>query len=705
MTKDFTLLENQLPAEWCYVPVNGKKQPVDMHTGRLMDDWQKSAFKISDFAGSPYVKAIGVLTGVASHGLLCVDIDSRNGRTLLESIAGKLLSDFPDTVACTSGKESSQKRFYRVPDEACWSELRTSRKGGLDILWNGSQAVIAGEHPTTGSYYWLEGCSPSDTVVADAPDWLIEALVNYLKPKPKNRKLLQVFDNREDKQRSFARRKQGIARGYSENIQVARRALQQLNPDDHERYEPWLKVGMCLHSVDDSLLDDWIDWSSYMSNFDEEECIAKWDSFSDCDAFLEKTGRKGLGLGTLLAMTSSKHQERGLSAELVGAIKDKEKGNLALINYLRTWDIRFNELKRRVEIDGEVLKYDPRFFYLRFAEMTGLSINRELVSDALVCVAQERAYNPVADYLESVLPLATETEPVADNELARWFGLDSNDSVSLGLLRVHLRACSMRGMNPGSKMDSVLILSGAMGLRKSSVIKMLPPDESWYDETTRLDIDNKDTLSSMNSAWHFELSEVEKLTATRESSVLKAWVTRSADKYVEKYESVVTEHPRRTCLWGTTNAGSFLNDPTGSRRYWITFVVNPCDTNGLRENRDRLWAHSLSEALNGLPYFLDPTDDLMIEAAKRGSNATLTDPWQEKLEKLLSDKHESGDFLSTQNLFALIDRGCPYDWVDATELQTLELHTPLDARRLANAMNALGWRSHRTSKERGYIKL
>jgi hypothetical protein len=706
MTNDFTQLEGFIPAEWSLVPVDGQKRPIDPNAPKGFPGWQKSRLKLSDLLPSqPHVKALGVMTGMPSGGLLSIDIDSDNGRILLEKITGKTLADLPITIGCTSGKEGSFKLFFDVPESASRGDLRTLHLPGLDLLWNGCQAVIVGEHPTTGRYQWLEGCSPSETGVAEAPDWLVESLVNYLKHKSTNKTQLRALGNRNQDKKSMGRRKCELINGYSKNIHVARQALQRLNPDDHERYEPWLKVGMCLHSVDDSLLGAWIDWSSYMSNFDEQECIAKWDSFSDCDAYLEKTGRKGLGLGTLLSMTSSGHQGSSLPDELVRLIKDKEKGNLALVNYLRTWNIRFNELKRRVEIDGEVLKYDPRYFYLRFAEVTGLSISRELARDALVTVAQERAFNPVADYLESVLPQVTQTEPVSDNELARWFGLDSNDSVSIGLLRVHLRACAMRGMNPGSKMDSVLILSGAMGLRKSTAIKMLPPDGSWYDETTRLDIDNKDTLSSMNSVWTFELSEIEKLTATRESSVLKAWTTRTSDNYVEKYESVVTEHPRRTCLWGTTNAGSFLNDPTGSRRYWIAFVVNPCDTTSLSENRDRLWAHCLSEALEGMPYFLNPTDTLMVEASRRGSNATLTDPWQEKLEGILSDKHQTGDFLSTQNLFALIDCNQIVNHEDLSDLQTLERHTPLDARRLANAMNALGWRSYRTSKERGYIKL
>ena len=704
MTIDYTQLEGRIPAEWKIVPNNGKKQPINLDTGKGFKGWQNSNLKLEDIKASPkHVRAIGVRTGRASDGLLVIDIDSEKGRTLLEQIIGRPMSEIPKTIACTSGKPGTYKCFLRVRDQGSRNRLRTARLDGVDILWDGCQAVLTGEHPTTGSYKWEEGCSPSETSLADAPNWLVDALVEHLIASRRvgNVDILRV--SKHSKKGSSSKTKI-IGRQKETDIKLARKALQSIDPTKNERYEPWLKVGMCLHSVDSSLLENWIGWSSHMKNFDEQECRLKWASFSDCDTYFEKTGRQGLGIGTLLTMANSGQRERPISHDLATLLKDKEKIHMALLGFLRTWNIRLNELKRRVEIDGEILPYDPRYFYLHFADITGLSINRELARDALITVAQENAYNPIEEYLKSVLPLAEESAPVSDEELASWFGLNVLDSVSIGLLRVHLRACAVRGINPGSKMDSVLILSGSMGLRKSSVIKMLSPDESWYDETTRLDIDSKDTLSAMNSAWHFEFSEVEKITATRDSALLKAFVSRTVDKYVEKWESVVTEHPRRACLWGTTNSGSFLNDPTGSRRYWIAFVVKACDTEGLRVNRDRLWAHSLSEALQGLPYFLDPTDSLMIEASKRGSNATLTDPWQELLEGLLADKYKSGEFLSTQNLFALIDRGSPYNWDGGGERQTLDAHNLHDARRLANAMNALGWRSHRTKNSRGYIK-
>lgn len=705
MSINYTLLGGDIPASWRLVPVNGRKCPVNPVTGLPLHDWTKLTLDASSFPfDSSHVKAIGVLTGPASRGLLAVDIDSSVGQELLESMTGKKLEEFPLTIACTSGKPSSQKRFYQVSDENLWDKLRTIKKKGLDILWKRCQAVLCGEHPETGSYQWLAGCSPMDCEVAEAPDWLISSLIDFReKPNTRVAESLkhQILPHMQAKPKALwgSNHKTDV-----QEIALARQALGRLKPTSHESYNSWLKVGMCLHSVSPSLLEDWIQWSSTMSNFDEDECLQKWSTFTDCHSYFDKTGRPGVGLGTLLSMRPF-GATNAVNQQLIDAVHDKRTCNSALLQYLRSWkNIRFNELKRRVEINGEMLSADPKYFYLYLADHAGIAVRSELARDVLVTVAHENPFNPVAEYLHGVLPLASEVPSVSDQELALWFGLDYADDVSVGLLRVHLRACALRGLNPGSKMDSVLILSGAMGLRKSSIIKALPPNESWYDETTRMDIDNKDTLSAMNSTWIFELSEIEKLTATRESSALKAWVTRATDKYVEKYETVTTEHQRRTCLWGTTNAGAFLNDPTGSRRYWICYVRFLCNVDSLMENRDRLWAHSLQEALDGLPSYLNPDDKLMIDANVRGGNATFVDPWQDLLETKLEGL-PAGTFMSTQKLFAMIDMPTLCGPIGGEDIQSLGQHNGLDSRRLASAMNAIGWQSKRTAKHRGYLKL
>jgi len=331
MSIKFTQLAEYIPVSWSLVPVNGHKQPVDPDTGGGLQQWQKSSFDFIDFpATSPYVKAVGVLTGPASGGLLVVDIDSAAGQELLQSMTGRQLEEFPRTIACTSGKPSTHKRFYQVSDESLWCKLRTIKQKGLDILWKGCQAVLCGEHPETGSYQWLAGCSPMECELQEAPDWLVSSLINFkaqgrphgggsfkhsvLTSKQPRRQMPCVANSQADTQ----------------SIVLARQGLARWNPASHESYHSWLSVGMMLHSASPSLLEDWIQWSSLMSNFDEDECRQKWNTFTDCHSYYEKTGRPGLGLGTLLSMGSS-GPSSATNKELIDAIHNKRTCNTALL--------------------------------------------------------------------------------------------------------------------------------------------------------------------------------------------------------------------------------------------------------------------------------------------------------------------------------------------------------------------------------------
>jgi hypothetical protein len=73
-------------------------------------------------------------------------------------------------------------------------------------------------------------------------------------------------------------------------------ALAYLPPEHFTGYMPWLGVGMALHSVTPALFDAWMVWSKGMGDaFDEEECRAKWETFS-----VER--QDGLGLGSLIRL-------------------------------------------------------------------------------------------------------------------------------------------------------------------------------------------------------------------------------------------------------------------------------------------------------------------------------------------------------------------------------------------------------------------
>ncbi len=57
-----------------------------------------------------------------------------------------------------------------------------------------------------------------------------------------------------------------------------------------ENYDDWIKVGWCLHNIDNSLLDTWIKFSEQSRKYIDGECDKLWD----------KMNNTGLGIGTLI---------------------------------------------------------------------------------------------------------------------------------------------------------------------------------------------------------------------------------------------------------------------------------------------------------------------------------------------------------------------------------------------------------------------
>ncbi|QVL53476.1 MAG: DUF3987 domain-containing protein [Cyanobium sp. M30B3] len=281
-----------LDSDWLLIPIDGRKRPVDPGSGEPLGQWASAGCSLEDFtaaaAGSPHVQAVGLVLGPAS-GVLAVDFDGPGAAACFQRIYGCPPGELPATVGWSSGLPQRAQLAYRVPLEY-WDCLRgrrswgpastehtptppgpTSGPGGkrrratvLELRWEGHQSVIAGVHPLTGSYRWLEGRSPAQVQVADAPDWLLEPL--FKRPE-------------EPVEADFAPR--------SDDQERAIELLAHIQP--REDYDGWLTVGMALHSIDPGLLTHWIAWSRGCSSFNAEECQAKWRSFKG----------RGVTIGTL----------------------------------------------------------------------------------------------------------------------------------------------------------------------------------------------------------------------------------------------------------------------------------------------------------------------------------------------------------------------------------------------------------------------
>ena len=94
---------------------------------------------------------------------------------------------------------------------------------------------------------------------------------------------------------------------------------------------------------------------------------------------------------------------------------------------------------------------------------------------------------------------------------------------------------------------------------------MLNPVEKYYSDLRT--IDGKEACECIDGSFIIELSELLALVRAKDVEAMKAFITRTVDKYRPAYGRYTAEVPRCNVFIGTTNDASFLTDVTGNRRY------------------------------------------------------------------------------------------------------------------------------------------
>lgn len=212
-----------------------------------------------------------------------------------------------------------------------------------------------------------------------------------------------------------------------------------------------------------------------------------------------------------------------------------------------------------------------------------LVANRTQVEDQLLLLARQNAYNPIADYLLSCLWDGVRR---IDGWLVDFCGAEDTE-FNRRVGAMWLISAAARGIAPGSKVDTVLVLEGIQGSRKSSSLKVLAG--KWFSDSP-LVIGNKDSMQMTSYRWIIELAELSSLR-TSETEAQKAFIAASVDNYRPPYGKAPEEFERFAIFGGSTNQDEYLPDASGNRRYWPV-KVSKCDTQGLRQIRDQLWAEA-----------------------------------------------------------------------------------------------------------------
>jgi predicted P-loop ATPase len=213
----------------------------------------------------------------------------------------------------------------------------------------------------------------------------------------------------------------------------------------------------------------------------------------------------------------------------------------------------------------------------------GIPIKPQTATQAVELVARERSFHPVLNYLDN---LEWDNKCRLDGWLSKHLGaIETPYTQSIG--RSALIGAVARIRNPGCKLDTVPIIEGRQGLGKSSAARVL--FDPWFSDELA-DLGGKDAAMQTQGMWLIEISELDAMSRS-EVSRIKAFISRSTDRFRPPYGSRVIESPRSCVFWGTTNSDAYLKDETGGRRFW-PIKAGRIDIDALATARDQLWAEA-----------------------------------------------------------------------------------------------------------------
>ncbi len=250
-----------------------------------------------------------------------------------------------------------------------------------------------------------------------------------------------------------------------------------------------------------------------------------------------------------------------------------------------------------------------------------LSCNSK-IDGALSLHSNTHAFNPVVDYLTG---LQWDGVPRLDSLFIDYLGAMDNRLTRV-LTRQAFVAAVARAMRPGTKYDDMLILGGAQGIGKSTLIRKM--SKGWFTDGITT-FEGKEPSELIQGVWLVEIGE---LDAFRKSDIkrIKQFISQQTDRFRAAYGRHVKEMPRCCVFFGTTNDSAYLQDRTGNRRFLPVDVGLQPPTksvfNDLDDAVDQIWAEAVTQWTAG--YSLVIPDDLKAELQERQEGHRDISSWE-----------------------------------------------------------------------------
>jgi len=264
------------------------------------------------------------------------------------------------------------------------------------------------------------------------------------------------------------------------------------------------------------------------------------------------------------------------------------------------YTFRLNELMDTIEVNGRPIS-DPVAAEIRCRLRDAGFIYVNNAEDAYVAYARRNTYHPIRDYLSALVwdgmphisALAahvTDEYSVFEQWLRKWL---------IGAV-----AKAFRG-----DQNAVLVWDGPQGLGKSQLVRWLcPPALDTYFSEASLDLKDKDSYIRLVNTWIWELGEFGQTLRRLDRETLKNFVTMQTVRVRKPYDRYDIHKPALAAMIGTVNNESgILDDPTGSRRFWVTRIKR-IDWAYTRLDVNQVWAEAVAAYRAGEKWQLDTVE-------------------------------------------------------------------------------------------------
>lgn len=327
---------------------------------------------------------------------------------------------------------------------------------------------------------------------------------------------------------------------------------------------------------------------------------------------------------------------------------------------------------------GKLRDQAERLYGVRFSPQT--------LGEAALVIADDRRRNPVREYLHGLKWDGT----ARLEQLAARLCRSEPSELDRAVVRCFAVQAIARALHPGCKADSVLILCGPQRSRKSSALRTLAGE---FFSDGELPDNARDQGQLLRLGWIHELAEADRYIKSRDSSTLKAMITRQEDAYRPPYARSPIVVPRAFVLTGTVNGEEFLIDGTGNRRFWILATGSCIDVDWIEEHRDQLWAEAFAAHQAGEAWWLE--EELERQSAERNTEYLVRD----ELDDLVAQAVDGKDTTTVLEVcIAVLSRGLTGE--AAIDQASLRARSDKSLQnRVGAAMNRCGWQRQRRRVE------